>query len=315
MKNLLISGLIGLAFMVGTFCIGWKLAPVPPPPIKQAPVLAQNTAPAKPDPIGPEALKKTSETMMMLNQAIETREKNVAAREEKARQREEELNAERAALDRSHERFRILFGEFQQRLQLVEANQLDELQKQAGLYAAMGTDQSIDLIRAMDDGAMTRLFSVMDIKPLGKLVAAWKTKYPTDTERLLRALDGMAQVMPKEKIALSTTATAPGSGSSNSPAPADASAPAANQTPDASAPDTTSAPSANTNAADTTPNPPAPDSTPAADSSSTSTPSSPSTPASPPAPASPPTPGSPSTPASAPPADSAPAPISTAAAN
>jgi hypothetical protein len=264
--------------------------PRPPAPAKEVPAaVAQSAAVSKPDPLGIDVLKKTSETMMNLNQTLQDREHKVAAREQKAKERETELDAERAALDRSHEKFKVLFGEFQDRLQLVEASQLDQLQKQASLYAAMGTTQSIDLIRAMDDLSMSRLFSVMDVKPLGKLLAEWKTKYPDDAPRLLRALDGMAQVMPKEKIALAFPANdSHSSGSSAS---------AGNQSPDASAPDSTNAPAAaDPNATNATPV-----STPPPDSSST--------PASTPSAAPPPAPGL------RPPPDSTSAPVSTAAAN
>ncbi len=292
MKNLVIAGVIGLAFMSGGFWFGLRLAPLPPPRAKEAPVHAQSAAASTPAPISMEALKKTSESMMALNQALQLREQRVAAREQKAKAREEELDAEREALDRSHEKFKLLFGEFQQRLQLVEASQLDQLQKQAVLYGAMGTTQSIELIRGMDDSSMTRLFSVMDVKPLAKLVAEWKTKYPDDTPRLLRALDGMAQVMPKEKIALSDSTAAPDSGSPGSLAPS------ANQAPEASAPNSTATPPADENATAATPSPTA-----APDSSSATTPASPSPAVSTPAPA------------LTPPPDSNQAPVSTAAAN
>jgi len=294
MKNLAIAGVIGLAFMTGGFWFGMRLMPLPPSRAKEAPVHAPSAQASAPDPISLEALKKTSQTMMSLNLALQAREQKVTAREQKAKEREDELDAERAALDRSHEKFKLLFGEFQQRLQLVEANQLDQLQKQAALYGAMGTTQSIELVRAMDDASMTRLFSVMDVKPLAKLVAEWKTKYPDDAPRLLRALDGMAQVMPKEKIALSNSTTASDSGS---PGP---SAPSASQTPDASAPDSTATPPSNSAATDAPP-PSAPTPAPAPDPSSAPASLAPavSTPA----------------PNSTPPPDSTPAPISTAANN
>jgi len=256
MKNLIIAAIIGVAFMTGGFWYGLRLKPVPPPHSKEVSAPATVAAAPAPPPISIETLKKTSETMMALNEALQARERNVAEREQKAQEREDELSAERGALDRSHEKFKALFNEFQQRLQLVEASQLDQLQKQAELYSAMGTTQSIELIRAMDDSSMTRLFSVMDIKPLSKLVAEWKTKYPEDTPRLLHALDGMAQVMPKDKIALSDPTTAPDSTSPASPAPA------ANPSPDAPAPDAPATPSP---AADPS-SQPAPVSTPPANS-------------------------------------------------
>ena len=80
----------------------------------------------------------------------------------------------------------------------------------------------------MDDATITRLFSVMDTKPLGKLVAQWKTKYPEDGARLLALLDGMAQVMPKEKIALSDAdaSSAASAAASGTPAPDSTTAPA-----------------------------------------------------------------------------------------
>jgi hypothetical protein len=287
MKNLIIATIIGLVFMAGGFWYGMKLMPVPPP-AKEVAANAPAAAPAAPA-ISIDTLKKTSETMMALNDALQVREQNVADRERRVREREDELNAEREALDRSHEKFKALFNEFQDRLQLVEASQLEQLQKQADLYIAMGSDQSIELIRAMDDASMTRLFSVMDTKPLSKLVAQWKAKYPDDTQRLLHALDGMAQVLPKDKIALS------------------------DPPPDASA--TTSAPAATTPATDPT-TAPAPETTPAPATEPNATPPTP-----PAAPAPDPTsePAAPATPTPAPgltpPPDSNSAPVSTATTN
>ncbi len=139
-----------------------------------------------------ETLKKTSESMMALNLALADREKRVAAREAKLQEEEEELADERATLDASHEKFKALFNDFQNRLELVEANQQEQLQKQVDLYNAMGPDQAIEMIRAMDDATVTRLFSVMDTKPLAKLMTAWKTKYPDDAARLLRTLANTA---------------------------------------------------------------------------------------------------------------------------
>jgi hypothetical protein len=250
MKNAIIGGVVGLLFMGGGFYFGLKLHPLPAPPapvVAAAPVAVAKDKVMMPPPGVPitvDALRKTSESMMSLNEALQAREQAVALREQKAQQREDELAAERAALDKSHEKFKELYNEFQSRLQLVEASQVAQLQKQADLYTSMGTTQSIDLIREMDDTAMVRLFSVMDTKPLGKMIAEWKTKYPQDVPRIMHNLDGMAQVMPKEKIALNTQDTA-------APAAApDASAPAA-PAPDAAAPD----PNAAAPAPDATPAP------------------------------------------------------------
>ena len=239
MKNLIISGVIGCLFMAGGFYFGMRLMPVPPPKAKTvaatAPGAPANSAAPAPDAISVDTLRKTSETMMALNQALQAREQNVAERERKVKEREDEIIAERQALDRTHERFKVLFNEFQDRLQLVESSQLEQLQKEAELYSSMGSDQSIDLIRAMDDPSMTRLFSVMDTKPLAKLMADWKAKHPEDGPRLLHALNGMASVLPKDKIALSDP---PPDVTGSPSAPADSSAPTAapeSATPDAPA--------------------------------------------------------------------------------
>jgi hypothetical protein len=248
MKNLIIAGIVGMAFMVGGFTVGMKLAPKPPAPkVAAAPAAPKpsNTPVQTPEAISLDALKRTSETMVNLNEALQAREKAVAAREQRVKEREEELAAERDAIDRSHEKFKGLYAEFQQRLQLVEANQADQLQKQAELYQTMGTDQSLELIRAKDNAAMTRIFSVMDTKPLAKLISAWKAKYPDDTPRLLHALDGIGQVLPKDKIALADPPPAtdpdapPASPSSMANPPSDAPAADPNATtpaPDANAP-------------------------------------------------------------------------------
>jgi hypothetical protein len=270
MKNLLIASFIGLLFMGGGFWFGMKLMPVPSAPGKGIAAAASTTAAsaANASTISLDALKKTSETMMSLNEALQIRERNVAAREQKVKQQEDEIAAERSALDRSHEKFKALFDEFQQRLQLVEASQMDQLQKQASLYESMGADQSVDLVRAMDDASVTRLFSVMDDKILAKMISEWKTKYPGDTPRLLAALNSMAEVQPKEKIALSEP-TVPSDSSSpdaspapTSPAP-DAATPAA--TPD---PTTTATPDPGTMAG--APADPNTTSTPASDPNATS---------------------------------------------
>ncbi len=270
MKNMIISGLIGTAFMAGGFWYGMRVAPVPPPKPKAVATQTQTpggstTAPA-PDLIGVEALKKTSEAMMSLNQALQAREKNVALREQKAKEQEDELVAEREALDRAHAHFKTLFNEFQARLQLVEATQTEELQKQSALYTSMSIDQSIDLIRAMDDSDMTRLFSVMDTKPLSKLIAAWKTKYPNDSQRILSVLDGMGRVLPKDQIAINDPPSNSNAGSPDSQPPAPAAAPDSSAAPTDSNPATTtpsSTPSPSPEPATDPSAPAAPSSTPA----------------------------------------------------
>ncbi len=179
MKILIVAGVVGLIFMIGGFMFALRLKPLPAPSSKAAPTVAKAAAPVAPphpDAITIDSLRKTSETMMTLNQALQIREDSVAAREKKVHDREDELAAERGALDRSHAKFKMLYNEFQQRLKLVEENQVEQLQKQAEIYAMMGTTQSIELFRAMDDDSMIRLFSVMDTKPMAKLVAEWKTK-------------------------------------------------------------------------------------------------------------------------------------------
>jgi hypothetical protein len=268
MKNLIVGAIVGLAFMAGGFWYGLRLKPLPTPQsvAALAATAAAEVKPPAPPPISLDTLKKTSETMMSLNEALQVREKAVADREEKVARREDELGAERTALDASHAKFKELFNEFQQRLVLVEANQADQLQKQADLYTAMGTVQSIDLIRGKDDEAMVRLFSVMDTKPLAKLISDWKTKYPEDAPRLLHVLDAMATVMPKEKIALSEPPATPIPGSPDSAAPAAAPAPTPT-TPDSTStpaptPDSASAPAATSSDSTATPSTaaaPAPD--------------------------------------------------------
>jgi hypothetical protein len=289
MKNALIAGVVGLLFMAGGFAVGFKMMPKPKTPPAPPVVAATTMTPPgaavpmpTPDAISMDTLKKSSESMLSLNLALAQREKQVAAREAKVKEREDELTAERAALDSSHEKFKTLFNDFQGRLQLVEANQLQQLQKQAEFYDAMGPDQSIELIRTMDDNAITRLFSVMDTKPLAKLVSAWKTKYPDDANRLLRALNNTAQVMDKDKMALNDPLnTAPAATDSPAPVPAptsqpDSSAPA----PDSSGPAPDSAAPADpapTNPAPTPPPDPGAPANPA--SSTTSTDAAPAQPA------------------------------------
>jgi flagellar motility protein MotE (MotC chaperone) len=255
-KNLAIGGVVGLIFMSGGFWFGLRLVHVPVP--KKAPAVATAKGAATPaasrDAISIDALKKTSEGMMDVNQALQVREQAVVAREKKALQVEDELAAERAALDRSHEKFHALYGQFQQRLQLVSANEADQLQRQLDIYTTMDPAQTADLIRALDDGTIVRLFSIMETKSLAKLVAAWKTKYPADSTRLLTALTGMGRVMPQDKMALndsaapadpngspaaapSADAAADSGNSAANPAPADStnagSAPAADSAPEA----------------------------------------------------------------------------------
>lgn len=246
MKNLIIAAVVGTAVMAGTFFFGMKIAPKPVPP---APVAeksdekkdGEKVTTAPPDTISLETLRKTSESMMSLNDSLRNREKLVSEREQKAKAKEDELRAERDALDQSHIKFKTLFGEFQNRLQLVEASQLDQLQKQASLYTSMNIDQSIDLIRAMEDPNITKLFSVMDTKPLSKLVSAWKAKYPNDVQRLLHDLDAMGRVLPKEQMALNTSLPI------DEPAPVAPAAPAPAPEKDSSTPATPAATSTTSN--------------------------------------------------------------------
>jgi flagellar motility protein MotE (MotC chaperone) len=252
-KNLAIGGVVGLLFMSGGFYFGLRFVHVPVPKIAvaAAPTPAE-TAKAARDAISIDALQKTSQGMMDMNQALQARELAVAAREKKAQQLEDELDAERAALDRSHAKFHALYGEFASRLQLVQANEADQLQRQLTIYTAMDPAQAADLLRSLDDDTIVRLFSMMDTKPLANLVAAWKTKYPADSTRVLTALTRMGTVMPADKIALSD----PSAGASASALPADAASNpgnvAANPAPVDSAPadgSASSAPTADSGAA------------------------------------------------------------------
>ena len=343
-KNLAIGGVVGLLFMSGSFFAGLRFVHVPVP--KKA-VAATAKATANPavsrDAIGVEALRKTTEGMMDVTQALQAREQAVAAREKKARERDDELNAESAALDRSHAKFHELYGQFQQRLQLVTANEADQLQRQMAIYTTMDPVQAADLLRSLDDGTIVRLFSIMETKPLAKLVAAWKTKYPGDSTRVLTALTQMGTVMPQDKIALSDSGSANGNDSatpaastpdSNSGTPSEATATPAdassgdvgattspNADPSSSPADTTSAPSVSNQTLGAAPTPdstlttPTPETTPAAPAqTSYSTPnvsgtdasaSSPAapTPASETAPPAPATPPTPASPSLAPPPD------------
>jgi flagellar motility protein MotE (MotC chaperone) len=298
-KNLAIGGVVGLLFMVGGFFGGMRFVHVPVPK-KIAAVATTAKAPAviSRDAISIDALRKTSQNMMDVNQALQARELAVAAREKKAREREDELDAERAALDRSHAKFKELYTQFEQRLQLVTANESDQMQRQMTIYTTMDPAEAADLLRALDDGTIVRFFSIMDTKPLANLVSAWKAKYPADSTRLLTALTQMGTVMPQDKIALSDPAApAPVSDANATPAPAPASdaAPASTDTsantppPDTGAPSNASAdnstapaaaPSADSTAstpmdASSAPAAPASDTSSASTSSSTSNPSAP----------------------------------------
>ena len=77
MKNLIIATIIGLLFMAGGFGVGMKLAPKQVPKIK-APAEAQAAGKTAPEAISIDTLRKTSETMMSLNQALQDREQKVA---------------------------------------------------------------------------------------------------------------------------------------------------------------------------------------------------------------------------------------------
>jgi flagellar motility protein MotE (MotC chaperone) len=292
-KNLAIGGAVGLLFMVGGFFGGMRFVHVPVPkkiaavaPTAKAPVAASRDA------ISIDALRKTSQNMMDVNQALQARELAVAAREKKAREREDELDAERAALDRSHAKFKELYAQFEQRLQLVTANESDQMQRQMTIYTKMDPAEAADLLRALDDGTIVRFFSIMDTKPLANLVSAWKAKYPADSTRLLTALTQMGTVMPQDKIALSDpAASAPASGAdaNATPAPVADDAPASTDAsantppPDTGAPANASATPAASPTGDSTASTPTdsasatPDTSSASTSSSTSDASAPDT--------------------------------------
>ena len=220
-KPLAIGGVVGLLFMTGGFFVGLRFVHVPAPKVAvaAAPTKAEVEKAAR-DAISVDALQKTSKGMMDMNQALQARELAVVAREKKAQQREDELDAERAALDRSHEKFHALYGEFQARLQLVQANEADQLQRQLAIYTTMDPAQTADLLRSLDDETIVRLFSMMETKPLANLVAAWKTKYPADSTRVLTALTRMGTVMPADKIALADSTTPSDANGAAAPAPA-----------------------------------------------------------------------------------------------
>jgi hypothetical protein len=257
MKNILIAALVGISFLTSGFWIGLRFAPMPKKP---APVVAR----AAPKPVDPkvafsvDSLKRASENMLSINDALKAREQAVAAREKKAAQTEDELAAERAALDRVHAHFQRLYAEFQKRLDLVTDTETGALQRQVTIFGAMDPAQAVDLVRELDDSTVTRLFALMEDKPLAKLASAWKTKYPADSARLLLDLNGMGRVMARDKVDLpdaaqdadsttpappdSTDVSTPGSAAPNTDA---AAAPAADNPAPAEATDAT-APEANT---------------------------------------------------------------------
>jgi hypothetical protein len=242
MKNYLIGGVVGLLFLAGGFYVGLRFAPRPVPKKALVTTAAKVAAPA-PEAISLDILRKTTERMMEVNQALQARAHDVAAREQRVHEEEEELAAERAALDRSHDKFKELYGQFQQRLELVDSTEQDQLQRQVVMYNSMDPAQSIDLIRGLDDSTVTRLFSIMETKPLAKLVSAWKTKYAADAPRLLSILDGMGRVVPKDKMTMpentgtAEASSAPAASSDSAATPvADAAAPAATPNTPASAP-------------------------------------------------------------------------------
>ncbi len=124
MKNAIVGGIVGLLFMGGGFYLALKMKPLPEPPKPAAPVVAPVAVdkskiytPPPGSPITIDTLRKTSESMMSLNEALQDREKAVALREQNAQHREDELAAERAALDKSHPKFKELYNEFKSRLQ------------------------------------------------------------------------------------------------------------------------------------------------------------------------------------------------------
>ena len=235
MKNIIICGLVGTSFLLSGFWFGLRIAPMPKPKPAAAALAKTDAKTAPRDAISLETLRATTENMVAVNQALQAREQAVAAREKKVQQDEDEVVAEHAALDRLHAQFHQLYSEFQNRLQLVDDNETDQLQRQVSIFNAMDPAQSADLVRALDDGTVTRLFSIMETKPLSKLVAAWKVKYPADSTRLLTDLNGMGRVMTKAKVVLpadAPSADAGSTGASDAPAQAptlDAAAPRNNE--------------------------------------------------------------------------------------
>ena len=212
MKSALIGGAVGLIFMAGGFFLGLRLVHLPAGAKTAAGGAGTLTITPAPKPaFTVETLRKATQSLLEVNQALQAREAAVAARERKARQTEEEMVAEREALDRSHEKFKALYGEFLSRLQLVKAGEADQLQRQIAIYDSMDSAQVVELLRATDDGTVTKLFSMMDPKPLAKLVSAWKVKYPADATRLLAALGGMGKVVAASPMTAKGAAN-PGAG-------------------------------------------------------------------------------------------------------
>ncbi len=249
MKNIIIVALVGLSFLTSGFLAGLRFAPMPKKPVH---VAAVKVAPKPVDPkvaFSVDSLKRASENMQSINDALQAREQAVAAREKAATQKEDELAAERAALDRLHAQFKTLYGQFQQRLQLVTDTETGALQRQVTIFDAMDPAQAIDLVHSLDDSTITRLFALMEDKPLAKIVSAWKQKYPADTARLLTDLNGIGRVVAKAKIDMP-----------DMPPAADTSAPAPPTTTDVSTPPTGAQAETGSNTENAAPSP-APDAT------------------------------------------------------
>ncbi len=242
MKNIIICVLVGVSFLTSGFWVGLRFAPMPKKP---APVAATANPAATPvatrEAFSLDSLKRTSENMLSINDALQAREQAVAVRESKVAQQEDELTAERAAMDRLHARFHELYSEFQKRLQLVTDTETGALQRQVVIYSSMDPAQAVDLVRTLDDSTVTRLFVLMEDKPLAKIVSAWKQKYPAETPRLLADLNDMGRVVAKDKIDLPDAQPAEDGATPAPPASTDVNAPASDAATPAPAPETTTA--------------------------------------------------------------------------
>jgi hypothetical protein len=92
MKNLLISGVVGLLFISGGFFLGFRLVPKPAPKPVAASHAVAAAVPVPPKPaFSIDTLKAATDGLCDLNQAIQAREQAVTAREQKAAQLEQEL--------------------------------------------------------------------------------------------------------------------------------------------------------------------------------------------------------------------------------
>jgi flagellar motility protein MotE (MotC chaperone) len=133
-----------------------------------------------------ESLEKISQELAQWSNELKKREKNLIALDEDLVRREKLLAAEQEALIKRRESLAGLQKKLEERIITVQKTETESYTKLALFYSTMKPDTTLEILRAMKDDDVAKMFAFMPEKTRLKLMNAWSGKYPQELARVTK---------------------------------------------------------------------------------------------------------------------------------